>query len=53
MTLAPGLLIAASATAAVLMIGGFLPMVSPLLIAIVLGAVVSKSGRYLRGPSRE
>jgi uncharacterized integral membrane protein (TIGR00698 family) len=40
-TLAPGLLIAASATAAVLVIGRFLPMVSPLLIAIVLGAVVS------------
>lgn len=40
-TLAPGLLIAASATVAVLVIGRFLPMVSPLLIAIVLGAVVS------------
>ncbi len=40
-TLAPGLLIAASATAAVLVTGRFLPMVSPLLIAIVLGAVVS------------
>ena len=43
-TLAPGLLIAASATTAVLVIGRFLPMVSPLLIAIVLGAVVSNVG---------
>jgi uncharacterized integral membrane protein (TIGR00698 family) len=39
--LAPGLLLAAGATTAVLVVGRFLPMVSPLLIAIVLGAVIS------------
>jgi uncharacterized integral membrane protein (TIGR00698 family) len=40
-TLAPGLALVASATAAVLVVGRFLPVVSPLLIAIVLGAVLS------------
>lgn len=39
-TLAPGLALAASATTAVLIVGRFLPMISPLLIAIVLGAIV-------------
>jgi len=42
-TLAPGLALVASATAAVLVAGRFLPVVSPLLIAIVLGAIVSNS----------
>lgn len=39
--IAPGLALAAGATTAVLIVGRFLPMVSPLLIAIVLGAAVS------------
>jgi uncharacterized integral membrane protein (TIGR00698 family) len=39
--LAPGLALAAVATAAVLVVGRFLPAVSPLLIAIVLGAILS------------
>jgi len=39
--LAPGLTLATAATAAVLVVGRFLPTVSPLLIAIVLGAIVS------------
>ncbi len=38
--LAPGLALAGCATAAVLVLGRFLPVVSPLLIAIVLGAVM-------------
>lgn len=39
--LAPGLAVAAGATAVVLLIGRHLPMVSPLLIAIMLGAVIA------------
>jgi uncharacterized integral membrane protein (TIGR00698 family) len=38
--LAPGLALATSATTAVLVLGRFLPIVSPLLIAIVLGAIM-------------
>jgi uncharacterized integral membrane protein (TIGR00698 family) len=40
-TLAPGLALAASATTVVLVLGRVLPTVSPLLMAIVLGAIVS------------
>jgi uncharacterized integral membrane protein (TIGR00698 family) len=40
-TLAPGLGIAAGATTAAVVLGRFLPTISPLLIAIMLGAIVS------------
>jgi uncharacterized integral membrane protein (TIGR00698 family) len=40
-TLAPGLTVAAGATTAVLVLSRYLPAVSPLLIAIVLGAILS------------
>jgi uncharacterized integral membrane protein (TIGR00698 family) len=39
--LVPGLAVAAAATTAVMVLGRFLPTVSPLLIAIVLGAVLA------------
>src|SRR5262245_882504 len=39
-TLAPGLALACAATTAAMLVGRFVPTVSPLLIAIVLGAIM-------------